>query len=280
MPSTSSRVVSAMAHYHVACRRDRRRGPLRCRGSRRRAGRNDTPIDQHRDAVGEREHRIHVVLDQEDRRLSLQRFAAARPCARIRSVPSPAIGSSSSSSCGCVAKRDREFELASARRGEHCTTGTSARAVEADAMRVPAAAAARAGGLASARPARKRKRVPGCACTASATLSSAVKSSSSDGDLERAREPSEQRAIGRQRRDLASAEMDRCPHPACSSPVSCAISVVLPAPFGPMIACSSPRRAPRATRVGRDQAAEALAQTVGTWSSGSVMRAPPEQEHR
>jgi hypothetical protein len=37
-----------------------------CCGSRGIAGRDDAAIDQHRDAVGEREHRLHVVLDQHD----------------------------------------------------------------------------------------------------------------------------------------------------------------------------------------------------------------------
>src|SRR5690606_27438628 len=32
------------------------------------ARRNDAPVDQHRDAVGESEHGVHVVLDQQDRR--------------------------------------------------------------------------------------------------------------------------------------------------------------------------------------------------------------------
>ena len=32
----------------------------------RRAGRDDAAIDQNGDAVGEREHRLHVVLDQQD----------------------------------------------------------------------------------------------------------------------------------------------------------------------------------------------------------------------
>src|SRR4051794_40387342 len=33
---------------------------------------DDAAIDQHGDAIGEREHRLHVVLDQEDRQLALE----------------------------------------------------------------------------------------------------------------------------------------------------------------------------------------------------------------
>src|SRR5712692_11272389 len=36
------------------------------------AGRDDAAIDQDRDPVGEREHRLHVVLDQQNRELALE----------------------------------------------------------------------------------------------------------------------------------------------------------------------------------------------------------------
>src|SRR5215475_2138128 len=78
------------------------------------------------------------------------------------------------------------------------------------------ASAARAGShnSSSRRAARqKRKEWPACACTASATLSSAVTS-------------------------LPSKWMR--PSSGAISPASCAMSVVLPAPFGPITACSCP----------------------------------------
>ena len=54
----------------------------------RRAGGDDAAIDQHRDAVGEREHRLHVVLDQQDGQLALE--LAQRPTMRaISSGPMP-----------------------------------------------------------------------------------------------------------------------------------------------------------------------------------------------
>ena len=69
----------------------------------RRAGGDDAAVDQHGDAVGEREHRLHVVLDQQDGQLALELAQQSRPCARISSGPMPAIGSSSSSMRGVVA---------------------------------------------------------------------------------------------------------------------------------------------------------------------------------
>src|SRR5262249_53031540 len=47
------------------------------------SGRDDAAADQHRDAVGEREHRVHVVLDQEDRVLPLYAFQQLRHRARF-----------------------------------------------------------------------------------------------------------------------------------------------------------------------------------------------------
>src|SRR4051812_21040880 len=37
-----------------------------CANCRRLSRRNHAAVDQHGDAVGEREHRVHVVLDQQD----------------------------------------------------------------------------------------------------------------------------------------------------------------------------------------------------------------------
>src|SRR5262249_33938927 len=38
----------------------------------RRAGRDDAAIDQHRDAIGQREHRLHIMLDQQNGELALE----------------------------------------------------------------------------------------------------------------------------------------------------------------------------------------------------------------
>ena len=66
----------------------------------RRAGGNDAAIDQHRDTVGEREHRLHVVLDQQDGQFALE---LAQVSTMRASSGIPAIGSSSSSISGRVA---------------------------------------------------------------------------------------------------------------------------------------------------------------------------------
>src|SRR5262249_56039193 len=43
----------------------------------RRAGRDDAAIDQDRDAIGQREYRLHIVLDQQNREFALE--LAQRP---------------------------------------------------------------------------------------------------------------------------------------------------------------------------------------------------------
>ena len=60
------------------------------------------------------------------------------------------------------------------------------------------------------------------------------------GDLERARQP--QRAAAMAGIEVMSrpAKRDECRHSVARCPVSWLISVVLPAPFGPMMACNSP----------------------------------------
>ena len=93
-------------------RRDRRRAPPRLSGSRRRVPvAIMLAIDQHRDAVGQREDRVHVVLDQQHRDFGPSAPQAGRSSAALSAVPSPAIGSSSSSRRGFVGERDRELEL-------------------------------------------------------------------------------------------------------------------------------------------------------------------------
>src|SRR6516165_2535840 len=66
--------------------------------------------------------------------------------------------------------------------------------------------------------------------------------------------------------------------PACGItwPVSWPISVVLPAPFGPMIACSSPRLTSSDTLSVATMPPKRR-ESFCTRSSGSVTREPPEQ---
>src|SRR5216683_4235404 len=101
---------------------------------------------------------------------------------------------------------------------------------------------ARAGArkLSSRRAARqKRKLWPLCACTASATLSSALNSRQIEVIWNERARPRCERA-GMPRRVMSSPANLICPAEGRSSPASCATSVVLPAPLGPITACSSP----------------------------------------
>ena len=61
------------------------------------------PVDQHRDAVGEAEHRVHVVLDQQHRHAARGALRCSAIMRCDSSGPMPAIGSSSSTSFGRVA---------------------------------------------------------------------------------------------------------------------------------------------------------------------------------
>src|SRR5437764_11676685 len=53
-------------------RRDRRAALRDCADLLGRAGGDDAPVDQHRDAVGEGEHGVHVVLDENERLAALE----------------------------------------------------------------------------------------------------------------------------------------------------------------------------------------------------------------
>src|SRR5262245_65427192 len=64
----------------------------------RRAGRDDATIDQDRNAIGQREHRLHIVLDQQNRESALdlaKRLTPARaptranPAHRLASTGPP-----------------------------------------------------------------------------------------------------------------------------------------------------------------------------------------------
>ena len=78
---------------------------------RRRARGDDAAVDQHGDAVGEREHRLHVVLDQHDGDFPAAIPAAASPCARIGDAESGhRLVEQQQLRLG--RERDRQFELA------------------------------------------------------------------------------------------------------------------------------------------------------------------------
>src|SRR5260370_22669721 len=66
------RAVSAMFDTHVLIAEIGALDLLVLANLGGRAGRDDPAIDQDRDAVGERKHRLHVVLDQHDRDLLAQ----------------------------------------------------------------------------------------------------------------------------------------------------------------------------------------------------------------
>src|SRR5499426_4473269 len=86
----------------------------------------------------------------------------------------------------------------------------------------------------------KRNEWPACACTASATLSSVEKSRNSEVTWNERASPSWlRRYTGTAVMSAPSKRMR--PALGASSPVSWAISVVFPAPLGPMTACSSLR---------------------------------------
>ena len=140
--------------------------------------RGDHPaIDQHGDAVGEREHRLHVVLDQQDGELPLQGAQHLRPCGRIPPAPGPPSARRAAACAGC---RQAPWP---ARAGD-ARRGSSGRPAYRPALPGRRARAPRAPARAvrgSRRASRQnRNEWPACACTASATLSSAVKSRNSD----------------------------------------------------------------------------------------------------
>ena len=210
--------------------------------------------DQDRDAIGQREHDVHVVLDQQNRVLPLDarqqlrhraRFLEpqARPSAH-RGAASPdwsrapsraRAGDAGRATCGPRSPRRP-------RRGRHRRAACA-----------PAGAARES--------ARRRARTGSCAapvaCTASAMLLSAEKLSKTLLIWNDRARPS------RARWAVASSVMS-CPRklirPASgsSSPVNCPTNVVLPAPFGPISAWVSPVRMPSVTSSVATSAPKAL----------------------
>src|SRR4051794_5156150 len=66
MASTSSSAASAMAGHHMLVAEIGATDVFIPADHLWLAGSDDAAIDQNRDAVGQREHRLHVVLDQHD----------------------------------------------------------------------------------------------------------------------------------------------------------------------------------------------------------------------
>src|SRR5712671_925417 len=168
-----------------------------------------------------------------------------RPCLSSRSIvtaradssgPRPAIGSSKSSKRGLVASA---IASSSWRCSPWLSRETSASARPPRPTRSSAArAGTRNAGSRRASP-QKRNEWPACACTANATLSSALKSGNSDVIWnERARPRALRPWVGSGVMSWRSNQTR--PASGASSPPSWAISVLLPAPLGPMMACSSP----------------------------------------
>jgi hypothetical protein len=130
------------------------------------AGRDDASIDQHRNAVRKREHSVHVVLDQQDRRFAAQRVEKAyqfprsfRTHARHRLVEEKGLG--------LHRERHGDFQsppLAMRKLGRR---DAGARA-QADSLQRGAGRPCQEASLMTG--AKKRKFEPCRACTASITL--------------------------------------------------------------------------------------------------------------
>src|SRR3984885_8482547 len=151
-------------------------------------------------------------------------------------MPNPAIGSSSSNNCGFVASATAS---SSSRCSPWLSFDTTVSARCSSPTRVSADSAARRRPLSLRALPQQRNECPSQACAASATLSAAVKSGSSDVIWKERANPSALRRHAGSR--VMSLPVNRmAPEFGSTCPVSWLISVVLPAPFGPMIACNSP----------------------------------------
>src|SRR3984885_8757256 len=189
-------------------------------------------------------------------------------------TPRPAIGSSSNSSCGLVAS-------ATASSSSRCSpwlsleTTTSARPRSPTRSSAPWAAA-RSCFSWRALP-KKRNEWPSRAWAASATLSAAVKFGSSEVIWNERASPSRLRFhAGRCVTSWPAKRM--VPAVGRNWPINWLISVVLPAPFGPMIACSSPR-AISSERLSVATMPPNRRTRFSMRSNGSATGKPPDQPH-
>src|SRR5580700_3640421 len=189
-------------------------------------------------------------------------------------TPRPAIGSSSNSSCGLVAS-------ATASSSSRCSPWLSLETTTSARPRSPtrssaAWAAARSCFSWRALP-KKRNEWPSRACAASATLSAAVKSGSSEVIWNERASPSRLRfQAGSCVMSLPAKRI--MPELGLNCPISWLISVVLPAPFGPMIACSSPG-AISSERLSVATMPPNRLTRFSTRSKGSATGKPPDQTH-
>src|SRR5580692_4797959 len=189
-------------------------------------------------------------------------------------TPKPAIGSSSSSNCGWVAS-------ATASSSSRCSpwlnfeTTTSARLPSPTRSSV-ACAVSRSPFSLRALP-KKRNECPSRACAASATLSAAVKFGSSEVIWNERASPSRLRFhAGRCVTSWPAKRM--VPAVGRNWPINWLISVVLPAPFGPMIACNSPR-AISSERLSVATMPPNRRTRFSIRSRGSATGKPPDQPH-
>ena len=208
----------------------------RC-GSRPRCRRPDAAAHQHGDAVGQGEHRLHVVLHQQDVVLPAQpvqqRGHGSDSCWLM-----PAMGSSSSSRVG----RQASTMASSSWRSSPCASapaGTSARRPR------PASSRCRAGRFPQRR--RRARRPPEAEAVAAPRLHrhghvlQRGEGLEHRGDLVRARQPAPHAPFDGHAGHVHAVQQ----HPAAVRPrssLSWPISVVLPALLGPITACSSPGR--------------------------------------
>ena len=154
------------------------------------------------------------------------------------SGPMPAIGSSSSSMRGPRRQRHGDLELAVlavAQVGDDRIGAVG----EADAGERGARGLAQLG--LAARVAPEAEGVAGMRLHGERHVVERREVEEQRGDLERAREPQRRCAARPAARVMSRPSKRMRPASGAISPVSWPISVVLPAPFGPMMACSSPR---------------------------------------
>src|SRR5947199_2782086 len=154
----------------------------------------------------------------------------------LSSGPIPAMGSSSRSMRGLVASA---IAISSWRCSPWLSLETMTSPRPASPTRASAARAGSRNSCSRRALRQKRNEGPAWACTASATLSSAVKSRNSEVIWNERAKPS---WLRRSTVSAVTSLPSKWMRPASGaiSPASWAMSVVLPAPFGPITACSSP----------------------------------------
>jgi hypothetical protein len=102
---------------------------------------DDGAVDHHRDAVGDAEHGVHVVLHQQDGVRGLQAARASVSMRSVSSAPMPARGSSSSSTRGLGGEAHGHLELALRAVAHACRRRAGLRATRPAASSAASAAA-------------------------------------------------------------------------------------------------------------------------------------------